>query len=256
MADLSGWQLAATIAALFSGAVLQTSSGFGFALLALPLLGWIGVSGPVAIAMSLAAMMLLGAWLLSTSQEPVRARDNTINAVLTIIGSIAGVALLSLIWGTRPQLLGQLIGALVVASVAAAALLGPEPRARVGAAVTASAMVLSGLLSGLSSIGGPPVALWAMAHDWSAERMRTTIWLLLMPRAPVLLVGLYLRFGAVVADALLVVLVAAPVLWLGSKIGRLLGKRLTAERLRPVALVVLLLAGASAIVQPLLAAGG
>lgn len=254
MADLSGWQIAATSAALFLGATLQTSSGFGFALLALPLLGWIGVPGPLAITMSLAAMMLQGFWLLSRSPEPLRLRENAGNAAATVVTSVAGVVLLSLIWGTRPRLLGQLIGVLVVASVAAAVLLRPPPRAKVGAAWTAAAMALSGLLSGLSSIGGPPVALWAMAHDWSADRIRATIWLILLPRAPVLLVALYVSFGDLVFDALLLVLIGVPALWLGSTLGSFAGRRLTAERLRPFAMVILLLTGASAIVRPLLAA--
>ena len=130
MGDLTGWQIAATTGALAIGATLQTSSGFGFALLALPLLGWIGVPGPLVITMSLAAMMLQGVWLLSGSREPIRLRENAVNAAATMAASVAGVALLSLISGAHLQLLGQLIGAL---------LLRPTPREKVGAAWTALA---------------------------------------------------------------------------------------------------------------------
>ena len=71
-------------------------------MLALPLLGWVGVPGPLAITMSLAAMMLQGVWLLSGSREPIRLRENTVNAAATMAASVAGVALLSLISGAHP----------------------------------------------------------------------------------------------------------------------------------------------------------
>ena len=92
-----------------------------------------------------------------------------------------------------------------------------------------------------------------MANDWSGDRIRATTWLLLLPRAPVLLIALYVSFGALVFDALLLVLIWMPGLLLGSTLGRLAGRRLTAERLRPFTMAVLLLTGVSAIFRSLLA---
>ena len=254
MADLSFWQVAGAVVALTAGSILQTSSGFGFALLALPLLGWLGIPPPMAITMSVASMMLQGAWLLATASESVPVRENVANLAVTVMASVVGVLLLTFIWESRPELLGQLIGALVVLGVVAAYVVRPTPRPRVGAGWTAAAMAASGLFSGLSSIGGPPIALWAMAHDWSADRIRVTSWLMVLPRSPVLLAALYLSFGQLVLRALLVVLIAVPGLWLGSVLGRLVAKHITTERLRPVAMIILLLTGASALLRPLLAA--
>ena len=195
-------------------------------------------------------MLLQAVWLLHRSSEPLRLRANAGNIAFTIAGSAAGVMLLARLWYQRPATVAQLIELVAVVSVVTTQLLRPTPRPQVGRLWTSIAMSFSGL----SGTGGPPLVLWSMAHDWSSDRMRTTLWLLFTPRAPFLLALMYLNFSTLVLKALLLVLFATPLLWAGSALGFRLGDSLTAAHLRPVATGVLLLTGASAILRPLLIA--
>ena len=113
-------------------------------------------------------------------------------------------------------------------------------------------MGASGLLGGSTGMGGAPLALWSYAHEWPAERIRATIWAIALPATGTLLALLAVAFGASAVRALALAAVLAPFALAGSNAGLALARRLSVDRLRAAAVVVLAVLGVSAIVRPLL----
>jgi uncharacterized membrane protein YfcA len=122
----------------------------------------------------------------------------------------------------------QVIGAFLLVILAIQWCLKPVPRLRLPFAWTVLVGSLSGFMAGTVGMGGPPVSLWVLAHDWSPARQRAFLWLtflLIMPLQAGLLVG---RFGEPLAGAMGLGIALAPSTlcgaWLGDHLGSLLGK--------------------------------
>ena len=249
---LEAWQLLVVTSIIGASAALQATVGFGFALFAVPLLVWTGLDVPAAVTIVTVSMAIQVANGLRRLGATLNYREQISNVVVTLLGILVGVALLRLLAAQFPRVLEQGAGVLILAALLARLLLRPTPVAKVAAGWTGAAMLASGVLSGVIGMGGPPVVFWAFAHDWSGDRIRATIWLLLLPRTPLLLGALYLAFGHPIGTAMLLGLFVAPVAWLGSTTGLWLGAKVETERLRLLATALLAVTGASAILRPIL----
>jgi uncharacterized membrane protein YfcA len=113
-------------------------------------------------------------------------------------------------------------------------------------------MLAAGVLSGVSGMGGPPIVLWLMAHKWSNDRIRVTMWTFFSSMAITNLFWLYYRFGAPVLHAAGIGLLFFPVVLLGTVPGMWAGNKMSHTALRRLAMAVLVLIALYAIVQPLL----
>jgi hypothetical protein len=161
----AGFALAAGVAAVFVGSVLQGAVGFGFALVAAPILLLIDphlVPGPIIFA----ALFLTG---LSAWRDRHAIDFSGLRWGLTgrVPGTLLGAALLAFL---PPERMAAPFGALVLLAVAisaAGARVEPSPRALVGAGL------LSGFMGTASSIGGPPFAL--IYQHSAGDRLRGTL---------------------------------------------------------------------------------
>ena len=241
---------AAAIVAVSS--TLQATVGFGLALLAIPLLHLIGFEPPAAIAISSSAMLVQMANGVLRLRASVRARELLWPLVITMATMVLGVLALRAVVAVKPDLARQATGVVVLGALVVLQVVRPAPRPRVAAPWTVLAMSASGLLSGSTGMGGPPLALWSYAHEWPAERIRATIWAIALPATAVLLVLLAVTFGPSAIRALALAALLAPFALAGSNAGLALARRLSVERLRTAAFVVLAVLGVSAIVRPLL----
>ncbi len=228
---------------------LQATVGFGLALLAIPLLHLIGFEPPAAIAISSSAMLVQMANGVLRLRASVRARELLWPLVITMV---LGVLALRAVVAVKPDLARQAAGVVVLGALVVLQVVRPAPRPRVAAPWTVLAMSASGLLSGSTGMGGPPLALWSYAHEWPAERIRATIWAIALPATAVLLVLLAVTFGPSTIRALALAALLAPFALAGSNAGLALARRLSVERLRTAAFVVLAVLGVSAIIRPLL----
>jgi hypothetical protein len=104
-------------------------------------------------------------------------------------------------------------------------------------------------------MGGPPIVLWVMAHRWSNEQTRVTLWAIFALMVMPTLVVLSLRFGVVVWEWAGLSLLFIPAVVVGAIPGIWLGNRIPKPLLRRIAIVLLMMIGLFAIGQPLLFAG-
>jgi uncharacterized membrane protein YfcA len=112
------------------------------------------------------------------------------------------------------------------------------------------AFALSGVMLGMIAMGGPPVVLWLMAHDWGARKTRAFMAALFLLAAPVQVALLWWKLGAEVADAFLCGLGMSPLVVAGSLLGIRLGNRLDRQRLRRAILLFLFLTALVSLASP------
>lgn len=248
---MDGWQYMAVAGSLFAAMVLQGAVGFGSGLLAIPLMLWAGVGLPVAIGTLPGAVLVQTGYSAWRYRVHVRWRETVWLTVARYVTLPVGVWLLVLLAGQTLGLAKQVIGVALALVVAVQWVARVRPRARVHWAWTPIAGGLSGLMAGAIGMGGPPLVLWVMAHDWPSRRSRAFLWVLFLLVMPPQVALLVWQFGWPVVQALGVGLAAAPLVLAGAHVGEKLGERLNRRRLRQVALVLLLILAVASIVGPM-----
>ena len=149
--DPGGLELALAALVVFVGAVLQGAVGFGYALVAAPILLLIDprlVPGPVIF-----AALFLTSLSAHRDRHAIDFSGIGWGTAGRLPGTMLGAALLVAL---PPERLAAPLGALVLFAVAISALgvrVEPSPRAHVAAGL------LSGFMGTTSSIGGPPIAM-------------------------------------------------------------------------------------------------
>jgi uncharacterized membrane protein YfcA len=249
--DWTVGQIAAIVASVSGGLLLQGAVGFGSGLFAVPLLLWAGVEMPVAIA------LLLGGVTVQTLVHGWGYRRHIAwhtmwgITVTRIIATPLGVALLGLLVAKGQELVKQVVGGVLLVVVLVQWLARVQARQHVHWAWTAVAGLLSGVMGGALGMGGPPVVLWVMAHDWPGKQVRVFYWVTFVMMIPLIIGLLSWRFGLHVLAGYGWGLALAPAVLLASAIGVRLGDRMDRHRLRTAARIALILIAISSIVGPL-----
>src|SRR5690606_26666439 len=104
--------------------------------------------------------------------------------------------------------------------VALRAVAAPPPRPQVPGRWGALAGVTSGILGGGVGMGGPPLVLFALAHDWPPDRFRVFLWSQFLLATPAVVTLFVWRYGASVLVAWALGIALAPAVWLGGAAGR------------------------------------
>ncbi len=219
--------------AVFLGASLQSATGFGFALVAAPIL--FALLGPreAVTACVLLALLLSGLTLATERRRPVvLARD----AGLLVGWSLPGLALGAVALRELPE---RSLSALVALAVLAA--LALRLRAR-GVRVTARAWhapaagATSGALATATSLSGPPLVFYLLARNAAPAAMRDTLATIFVAQALLAMPALLASGTFMVPDGIWALLAAGLA-------GQLLGRRafawLRGERYERAVLAVL-----------------
>jgi uncharacterized protein len=232
-------QIAGAAVILFVAGTLQSAVGFGFALLATPSLVWLGVPLPVAVSTVAGAVVVQSGVSAHHLRREIPWRTVLVSTAVRLPAVVAGVFVL--VWLSRLSVSAIKFAVGTALLVALALLWGCRvaPRERVHAAWSATAFVTSGFVAGVCGMGGPPLVLWVMAHDWSSEKTRAFLFAVYLLACPVYVGLLAWKFGAsALKGAGLGVLLGA-VVWVGALLGLAVGRRLPKSRLRPVAYILL-----------------
>ncbi|MEM7624950.1 MAG: sulfite exporter TauE/SafE family protein [Planctomycetota bacterium] len=248
--ELSAAQIVLLIGALGLGAFVQGAVGFAYGLISTPLLIWIGLPLPTAVAWVLTAVLtqtLTGCWRFRRS---IVWRDLPGMMVGRMLGLPAGLVMMGWLTERGVDAVKQGIGAVLLGVVLLIGLLRPEPRERVSRRWVAPVGLSSGALSGLTGMGGPPLVLWVVAHDWPTERSRVYLWALFLQLMPIQLALMVWKFGPTVAWAVLGGLMATPLIVVAGDWGSRLGSRWSRQRLRTITLGVLMLMAVVSIAGP------
>jgi uncharacterized membrane protein YfcA len=201
---------------LVLGSALQSAAGFGFGMFAIPLLIMFGAESYEAIAM----ISMCG-------------------TVQTVIG----------VYALRRHVHWWQV--IVLCAVLAQWLWRVRPRDHLHRGWGIGATTLCGYMSGLAGMGGPPVVMWVMAHRWSNQRSRATLWSLFTGLTPFQFFFLTRQFGEDVLYAYRDGAMLSPVMLLGILPGLWIGHRIPKPLLRQISYTILLLISLYAIGQPL-----
>lgn len=231
---------------------LQSMVGFGAGLFGIPLLVWSGMTLPDAITVTVVAAGVQVSWGAWRYRHEIPWRPILPLILYRFLTLPLGVAALGVVVMIGRDAVQQAVGWGLLTVVAIIQLSRVEPRERVGGSWGAAVGLSSGFLSGLLGMGGPPIVLWVMAHDWNAHRARAALWVLSMTGIPVTLLLLGWRFGGGIADAAWVGLICIPFMLLGSLLGFRFNGRFSRVRLRQASVALLVLIAVGSIVSPML----
>jgi uncharacterized protein len=225
--------LIATIAGVTAAAVLRGFTGFGFGLAAVPLLS-LALPPTQVVPLVVTLQVVIGVAGLRTAA--VECDWRAVRSLLPglFIGVPAGLMILTTLPANPVRLA---IGAIIAFSVwliHRGIRLRPNPSRLVSFGVG----LVSGIVSGLASMGGPPVVVYLLALGHTAARMRATSIVFFMLSGCVSFVPMAAR-GLITRDILIWAAASLPVLFGGSRIGTWVFHKARPGHHRMVALVTL-----------------
>lgn len=227
-------------------AAAQAISGFGFSLIAVPLVALL--AGPKAAVVGTAIIGPVLTWgIMLRERGNVRWTTVAIVCLAALAGMPVGLYVLSRI-GDRGLLIVIGLAVLLIALALWRGLSVPPGR---GTEVAAG--VLSGALATSTGTNGPPLVIAFHAADMSPGEFRGTLSASFAAQGLVALAGFWLT-GHLTADAGTVAAAALPGLALGWLVGERAFARTRADRFRGVVLVMLAASGAASLVGALIGA--
>lgn len=245
-------QYAAVSLVLFASSVVQGAVGFAAGLFGIPLLVLCGVSFPDAVAISLVAAApqnIIPAWQL---RREIDFRGVLRPMLIRFAALPFGVGALWLVGRGSQDLASQMVGVIVLVIVAVQRAWRVVPQPQLHPAWEWLAFSLGGFLLGLCGMGGPPMVLWVLAHDWSMNRGRGFLFFIfatgLVPQG----ILLWLFFGGEVLNVMWLSAAALPAVLVGLWIGLYLSRLASDKLLKTLSLAILLLIALTAIFSPLL----
>lgn len=230
-----------------AGAV-QSTVGFAYGLFATPLLIWIGLPLPNAIAIVVVCggvQSCLGARHLR-AEVPWRLALTA--SGLRLIWMFAGVLALEKLMSLSVSNIRFLVGCVLCVLVAIQAMGRARPAERVHWVWGGLAFTTSGLLAGVCGMGGPPLVIWALAHDWSVRKTRGFLFAVFATSLPIHVSLLYVTFGRDILRSAVLALCLTPAVILGTVIGMPIGNRMAKPVLRTVVYLILMIIGVISIV--------
>lgn len=162
--------LVAVVLAVLVGALAQSVSGIGFALVCGPLL--VALLGPAdGVRLAVALSLVLNAVLLWRHRHAVDLR----RAVLLLVPAALATPVLARVLRAAPVRLAEALAGAAALLGAVALATGLRLRAARGAGGAVAAGVLSAAMNVVAAVGGPAVALYAVNAGWPAEAARSTL---------------------------------------------------------------------------------
>jgi uncharacterized membrane protein YfcA len=133
-------------------------------------------------------------------------------------GSVLGIPIgLAILTALPPNLVRLVIGGVILASVVLIHR-GARLPANPSRLVSATIGLISGVINGLATMGGPPIIVYLLAIGHSTARLRATSMVYFMLSALYTLIPMTWR-GLISRETLIWSLASIPVLFLGSRVG-------------------------------------
>jgi hypothetical protein len=234
-----------------AGAV-QSAVGFGFALVATPLLLWTGMPLPDIVATVAVCSFMQSAMGAIHLRADVPWRLSFTATAVRVVFAAAGLLLLRRLAGLGADPVRFVVGCVLCVVVAVQWACRVQPARAVRGIWAVVAFVTSGLLAGMCGMGGPPLVLWSVAHDWSADKTRGFLFAVFALSIPIQIILMYLAFGPGVLRSSAIALLLTPAVVLGAAVGMPIGNRMPKPLLRNAVNALLLAIGLSAVLQALL----
>ncbi|HBK05603.1 MAG TPA: sulfite exporter TauE/SafE family protein [Acetobacteraceae bacterium] len=227
------YSLLAAMAGVLFASILRGFTGFGFGLAAVPLLS-LALPPAEVVPLVVTLQVVIGVGGLRTAWPDCDWRSVRALVPGLVCGVPIGLLILTVL---SPNPVRFAIGAVIIFSVwliQRGIRLPPNP----SWIVSASVGLASGVISGLASMGGPPVVVYLLAVGHSAARMRATAIVYFMLSGVVSFVPMAAT-GLITRDVLIWTVASLPVLFGGSRLGTWAFFRAKPHHHRMVALTTL-----------------
>lgn len=225
-----------------SAAILQAAVGFGFALLALPLMLRLGIELPVCMIISFIVQIWQQGINTYNLRKEIKCKPLVPVIISTWVFIIIGVYLQKTELMKLDQgAIRQIIGGLVMAAVIVDATWKIKHQEHLHKFWGFLAGGLGGFFGGLAGIPGPPLVIWVMSHTWNNQRSRVSLWLIFLGMLPCVTAILFLNYGTVLLQAILPGICLSPFAIVCSFIGEKIGNKLPKPVLRKIAMGILLI---------------
>ena len=225
--------LIVTMVGVFAAAILRGFTGFGFGLAAVPLLS-LALPPAQVVPLVVTLQVVVGLAGLRDAAAACDWRAVRLLAPGLFLGVPVGLLMLTMLPANHVRLA---IGAIIAFSVwliRRGLHLPPSPSRLIGFGVG----VVSGVISGLASMGGPPVVAYLLALGHGSARMRATAIVYFMLSGCVSFIPMAVR-GMITRDILIWGAASLPVLFGGSRLGAWAFTRTKPRHHRMVALMSL-----------------
>ena len=234
---------------IFLASVLRGFTGFGFGLAAVPLLSLILPPARV-VPLVVVLQVIVGAAGLRDASRLCDWRAIRGLAPGVILGIPIGILILTLFAADTVRLA---IGALIAVS-AVFLWRGPRVSRVPSAPVTMAVGMVSGVISGLASMGGPPVVVYLLALGHGSAVVRATSIIYFMMSGSISMGAMLIR-GLIDREVLILSIASVPALLVGTRIGAWGFYRTKPAHHRTTALVVLGILAVVLILRALLPGG-
>ncbi|KAF5434446.1 putative membrane protein YfcA [Candidatus Methanophagaceae archaeon] len=235
---------------LFSGGFIQSSAGFGFGLFALPILLFLELPFPEAVMIIIigsAFQKIIGIRYFRTAINWKEIRPLILAGLIALP---AGIFFMRKVSGLNQHYIKLIIGILILIMLF---LRWSRVSGKKGVVRKEWGFVtgfLSGLLNGFANIGGPPVVLWVLSHNWDNKKMRATIIAISMFFVPFQISIMLVLFGASVLNAMIYAFFLSPFVLSGSWAGLKAGDRISKNKLKVYMEFLLFIIAISSIIKP------
>ena len=229
--------LAAVIAVIALATLVRSTFGFGEALIAVPLLAFVipvKVAAPVAalVSVTVAAVVVIQDWR----------HVHLASAAWLIVATLAGIPLGLLLLTRVAEPIVKAMLAVIIMGFAAQALRSPTWRLENDRWAWLFGFI-AGVLGGAYGMNGPPLAMYGSLRRWSPAEFRATLQGYFLPASAVGVAG-YWWAGLWTPSVTWFYLASLPVVALAIIAGRVLNRRLVADRFTSAVYVGLLVVGA------------
>jgi uncharacterized membrane protein YfcA len=161
-----------------------------------------------------------------------------------------GVFGLGALMARSQETIGQVVGLIILISIGLQSLSGK----RFERATSWPWMLItfggSGLLQGLSGIGGPPMVLWTYSQNYTVDRARAFLFALYIANFIPQMLVLNIKFGSAIWNSAVLGLMATPFILAGADLGLRMGNKLGDRWLRPLVYTILVSLAGMLVVGP------
>jgi uncharacterized membrane protein YfcA len=222
----------------------QTLSGFGYALIATPLVAVLVGPKEAVVGLTIAGLLLV-------AQLASRDRGSVVRGVVLVVtlAAFVGMPLGLLVLERADE--RTLTLCIAVAVIGFSLLLWRGLRLPASPVTDAVAGFTAGILSTSTGTSGPPIVIALSAKDLVPAQFRSTISTIFLIQGTLSMIG-FAAVGRVTSDALSVALAATPGVLVGSLVGERAFRRLDQAAFRRVVLGMLLGSGIVALAGALL----
>jgi len=222
---------------VISAGFLQGLTGFGFGLIALPLLS---LFLPIQMIVPLVIMLALFINLTLAVQLRRSAHMKTIATLL--IGTLPGIPMgIYMLKHVPPAYLAIMVGVLMVSFTSYQLFAKPAPRP-LGLPVTLFAGLTSGVLTGSLSTGGPPIIVYMAMQPWTKDEAKGSLACYFLISG-IVTVSSHAASGIITRDVMVHFAYMLPAMLAGVYSGMYTYKRISDHGYRKLAIILVLLLG-------------